>query len=273
MTKELNGAELAGFIKERQAKQVRALRQAYKIQPKLVILRSAAENSVIDIYIRYKVAYGDDILIETVVEQLDEVDMQERIRQLNNDDSVQGIIVQLPLQDTDKTNQIVATIAPEKDVDGMGEQAEFSSATAEAVNWLLTGYGVDLVAKTIVIIGRGRLVGVPLEKLWRDSGYIVKTVDEYTENTPEVLKTADVIVSAAGVPGLVRAKDIALGATVVDAGTTNEQGVIKGDVADDVRERDDITITPKIGGVGPLTIAMLYDHLIQACLKKAGFKS
>lgn len=272
MTKLLNGSELVGYIKERQAKQVRALRQASRVFPRLAVIKSTSSSEVIDVYVRMKQRYGDDILIETVVETLDEADMPAAIERLNADDSIHGIIVQLPLADPLKTDEIVDMIAPEKDVDGLGKDGGFDSATASAINWLLAGYGVDLGGKKIAIVGNGRLVGAPLVKMWRASGYDVTVLDENSENVAETLRDSAVIVSATGVPRLITSDMVAIGATVVDAGTASENGVIVGDVDQVVRERDDVKITPEKGGVGPLTIAMLFDHVIQAAQNVAEVK-
>lgn len=269
MAKSLNGAELAGFIQERQARQVRSLRQAHGIIPKLAILMTPKANEVIGVYVRGKRSYGEDILIETIVQVCPQEQMVDAITRLNADESVQGIIVQLPLDDPASTNTIMNTISPEKDVDGLGENCAYPSATADAINWLCSGYNIDLQNAHIAIVGQGRLVGRPLLKMWQSAGYNVTAIDVDTKNQAELLRQADVIVSAAGVPRLVTAQDVKQGATVVDAGTTSENGSVVGDVADDVREREDVSITPKKGGVGPLTIALLFDHLIQACLKKA----
>lgn len=269
MTRILNGSELAGYIKERQARQVRALRQAHGVFPRLAILKSTGASPVIDAYVRMKRRYGDDILIETEVLVCDVAAMPAEIERLNTDSTVHGIIVQLPLDDPGRTDEIVNIVAPEKDVDGLGKRAVFVSATAEAVSWLLAGYGVELAHKKIVIVGNGRLVGAPLAALWRGSGYDVTVLDSAHPDITSVLRESQVIVSAAGVPRLITAPMVPIGAVVVDAGTTSESGVIVGDVAADVRERDDLTITPEKGGVGPLTIAALFDHVIQAAQKVA----
>lgn len=269
MVRELNGSELAGFIKERQAKQVRTLRQASRIQPKLLVIKNTDASPVIDTYIRMKQSYGDDILIETIVESVPDDEMIELIQRYNHDDSVQGIIVQLPVGDPAKTDQILSAIDPAKDVDGLGKDALFSSATADAVNWLTAGYSIDLASAKIAIVGNGRLVGAPLARMWLDSGYDVSVFDEMSDNLHESLVVSDVIVACAGSPRLIEASDVKSGAVVIDAGTTSENGQIVGDVDESVRERDDISITPIRGGVGPLTIALLYDHLIQACSKIA----
>jgi 5,10-methylene-tetrahydrofolate dehydrogenase/methenyl tetrahydrofolate cyclohydrolase len=264
MTKILNGSELVGYIKERQARQVRALRQASHIAPRLVIIKSKTASSVIDTYVRMKGRYGDDILIETVVMSLDEADMMETIVQLNNDAEVHGIIVQLPLDDSSNTDEILSTIAPEKDVDGLGPNARFDSATAKAINWLLAGYAVELKAKKITIIGNGRLVGAPLARMWRASGFDVTVLTRDTDDIASILKQSDVIVTATGVPHLVTSEMIPIGSTVVDAGTASEDGLIVGDIDETVRARDDLTITPERGGVGPLTVAALFDNVIFA---------
>lgn len=264
MAKILNGAELADYIKERQAKQVRALRQAWHTNPRLVILKSLGASSVIDTYVRMKQQYGDDILIETIIEAVDDNDLPERIAFYNQDSATHGIIVQLPLDNPEKTDDIVAMIAPEKDVDGLGASAHYDSATATAINWLLTGYGVDLAHHAIAIVGNGRLVGAPLTRMWQASGYNVTTLDDTHADIASVLRQSQIIVSATGVPRLITVDMIPVGAVVVDAGTASEDGVLVGDVDAAVRERDDVTMTPVRGGVGPLTIATLFDNVIAA---------
>lgn len=264
MTKLLNGAELAGYIKERQAKQVRALRQAWKVFPRLVILATPAASQAIQTYIRYKQEYGEDILIEVTIEAVEQSALPEAIARHNADETVHGIIVQLPLDDPAQTDAIVNLIAPEKDVDGLGQAAAFDSATAVAINWLLTGYGVDIAHQKIALVGRGRLVGTPLEKMWQASGYDVTALDDTSTDVTDVLKQSQVIVTATGVPHLITSAMVPAGAVIVDAGTASENGVLVGDVDSSVRERGDISITPERGGVGPLTIAALFDHVITA---------
>lgn len=266
MAKLLNGSELAGFIEERQAKQVRGLRQAWHTFPKLVILKTPAASAASEAYVRMKRAYGEEILIETVIDTVPATELPEAIDRYNRDESVHGIIVQLPLDDPSKTDEIVALIDPAKDVDGLGPNAKFDSATAEAINWLLTGYGVELAQRKLAIVGQGRLVGAPLARMWRASGYDVTTFDDTTENLGLALEGAEVIVTATGVPRLISPTMVPLRAVVVDAGTASENGILVGDVDPAVRERNDVSITPERGGVGPLTIAALYDHVITAAI-------
>ncbi len=258
--KILNGRELADFVKVRQAKQVRALRQAHKILPKLAIVQTT-DNPVIDSYVALKRAYGADILVDVEVYKVDQGDAEGVIDRLNADSSTHGIIIQLPLADPSQTDALVSRVVPEKDVDGLGAHAILDPATPLAIDWLVTGYGIDLMRKKIAIVGNGRLVGAPLAKRWLSSGYDVTVIDQGDDTS---LEAFDVIVAATGVPSRVRSHDVKQGAIVIDAGTAAEHGKIVGDVAHDVRERDDITITPEKGGVGPLTVTALFDNVIRA---------
>ena len=264
--RELNGSELAGFIKERQAKQVRALRQAWHINPRLAIVTDV-ENPVIETYMRLKQRYGADILIDVEIHRVPAGGALEVIQELNNRDDVQGIILQLPISNSDQTEELLESIREDKDVDGLRKRAIFQAATPTAINWLLAGYGVDLKNKKVAIVGRGRLVGAPLEKMWLKSGVDV-TVFEKGDDLSQLINY-DIIVSATGVPGLIKSQMIKTKTVVVDAGTASENGKIVGDVSEEARQRNDVIITPKKGGVGPLTVSALFDNVITACLKIA----
>ena len=264
--RELNGSELAGFIKERQAKQVRALRQAWHINPRLAIVTDV-ENPVIETYMRLKQRYGADILIDVEIHRVPAGGALEVIQELNNRDDVQGIILQLPISNPEQTEELLESIQEDKDVDGLRKKAIFQAATPTAINWLLAGYGVDLKGKKVAIVGRGRLVGAPLEKMWLKSGVDV-TVFEKGDDLSQLINY-DIIVSATGVPGLIKSQMIKTKTVVVDAGTASENGKIVGDVSEEARQRNDVIITPKKGGVGPLTVSALFDNVITACLKIA----
>jgi methylenetetrahydrofolate dehydrogenase (NADP+)/methenyltetrahydrofolate cyclohydrolase len=269
MAKLLNGTELVGYVEERQARQVRALRQAHRVFPRLVIVKGVNASPVIDTYIRMKQRYGAEILIETIVETCEDDAMPALIQRLNDDLAVHGIIVQLPISDVSKTDAVVNQITPDKDVDGLGIDAQFDSATAIAINWLLAGYAVELRGKKIALVGHGKLVGAPLERMWTKSGYDVTVIDKTHADMAGTLRESDVIVTATGVPRLITADMVPIGATVVDAGTASEEGGVVGDVDPAVRERDDIKITPEKGGVGPLTIAALFDNVISSASRVA----
>jgi methylenetetrahydrofolate dehydrogenase (NADP+) / methenyltetrahydrofolate cyclohydrolase len=261
--KLLNGKDLAEFIKERQAKQVRSLVQSKNITPKLAIIL-CNDNPVINTYVKLKQAYGADIGIDVVVYDIKQDQAIKTIGILNKDDSVKGIIVQLPLKDTIQTDEICNAVEPSKDVDALGKNAKLDPATPMAILWLLAGYNIDLQAKKVLLIGRGKLVGAPLEKMLISSGVDVTVADRSTDNLKDLTITADIIITATGSPAIIYPEMIKPGAVVVDAGVASEDGKTVGDVHPSVYDMDDITITPTKGGVGPLTVCALFENVIRA---------
>lgn len=261
--KILNGLELASFVKERQAHQVRGLRQAHKIFPKLAIIRTSDDPRIIA-YIKLKQRYGADIGIEVDEHAINQAEVKSLLNKLNADGSVHGIILQLPLADPLQTEELLNAVSPAKDVDGLGQGAKFDPATPLAILWLLAGYNIELSGKHIVVVGQGRLVGAPLTRMLQASGQEVESVTKAADNLPAVVRAADILVTATGVPGLIKGDMIQPGAVVVDAGVATDSGKLVGDVTPDVRERHDLTITPEKGGVGPLTVCALFDNVIRA---------
>jgi methylenetetrahydrofolate dehydrogenase (NADP+)/methenyltetrahydrofolate cyclohydrolase len=261
--KLLNGKELAEFIKERQAHQVRGLRQAIGVQPKLAIV-VMVDHPVINVYMRMKKKYGADILVDVDIHHIKQDEAEATIRELNSDDSVHGIIVQLPLERPEETDRIVGLVAPEKDVDGLGKNPHFDPATPMAILWLLAGYNIDLQGKKVLLVGRGKLVGAPLERMLTGSDIDVSVADRETKDLKAATLAADVIITATGSPAILYPDMLKPGAVVVDAGVAGEEGKTVGDVAPAVYDRDDLTITPPKGGVGPLTVCALMDNVIRA---------
>lgn len=262
--RSLNGSELAGFIKERQARQVRGLRQAHGVAPKLAIVVTI-DNPVTEVYLRLKQRYGADILIDVDVHRVKQSKIKELLNKLSNDDSVHAIIVQLPLEDPSETEEIVNLVVPEKDVDGLGAAPIFDPATPLAILWLLAGYNIELAkGKRVLLVGRGKLVGAPLERMLLNMGITPEVADKYTKDVPGEVRKADVVITATGVAGLIKPDMLKAGAVVVDAGVASEGGKTVGDLAPEVYERDDLTLTPRKGGVGPLTVCALYDNVIRA---------
>ena len=257
--KILDGKELAGFIKERQAHVVRAMKK----KPTLLIIRDS-DNPVITKYVNLKMKYGEDIGVKVIdfrAQNSDEI--RSKILEANEDAEISGMILQLPIIEKEKTDELTNLIAPSKDVDGLSAQGDFDSATATAINWLLSGYDIPLAGSKIAIVGRGKLVGAPLFRMFSNSGFDVSLFHRGDDLTN--LKQYDIIITATGVPGLISSSMLKPGATLVDAGTASEDGVLKGDASDEVRARTDLkAITPIKGGVGPLTVTCLFEHVIQA---------
>ena len=259
----LNGNELAGYIKERQAKEVRRLLQSEGVRPKLSIILTT-DNPVIKVYVNLKKKYGADILVDVDIHRVEQAEVRDLLSKLSKDNSVHAIIVQLPLADPAETDSILSLIDPAKDVDGLAPKSKFEPATALAIMWLLAGYNIQLVGKEVVLIGHGKLVGAPLEKLLLADGIKPTIIDIDTPNPKDVALKADVIITATGHHGVLTADMIKDRAVVVDAGVASEGGKTVGDVAADVYERDDLTITPMKGGVGPLTVCALFENVIRA---------
>jgi len=264
--KILSGREIAGFIKERQAGQVRNLRQEFKVVPKLAIIRTNPDP-VVDSYMKLKQSYGTDILIDVDVHTIEQADAIKTIERLNNDPTVHGIIVQIPLPNPKQTDDILNAVAPNKDVDGLAEQTEFEPATPMAISWLLTGYNVEMAGKKILIVGHGRLVGRPLAQLWKNSGLDVTVADRTTKELSALTKTADIIISATGRPGLIKKDMVKPNVVIVVSGVATDSNGLVGDVEPEVRLLPNITITPEKGGVGPLTVCALFDNVIRSARK------
>ncbi|MCA9329882.1 bifunctional 5,10-methylenetetrahydrofolate dehydrogenase/5,10-methenyltetrahydrofolate cyclohydrolase [Candidatus Saccharibacteria bacterium] len=261
--KLLNGADLASYIKQRQASEVRSIVQSLRVVPKLVIIRTNPDP-IVDTYMHLKERYGADIGIEVQVETVNQNNAIDVILGHNKDKSVHGIIVQIPLPDVSQTDEILNTVDPSKDVDGLATKTLFDPATPVAINWLLAGYNIDLSGKNIVLVGNGRLVGRPLAKIWQASDLSVTVTDSKTDNLSDIIKDADILVCATGVPGIITAKMVKDKAVIVDAGVATDSNGLVGDVSKDVRNLSDITITPEKGGVGPLTVCALFENVIKS---------
>lgn len=266
--KLLNGSELAGYIKERHARQVRSLKGS-KIYPKLAIVQ-ANDDPVIDIFVRLKRHYGEDIGVDVEHHNIRQTEIAGILNMLSNDKKVHGIIVQLPLADPAQTQEVVNLINPAKDVDALGMNSRYTPATPQAILWLLSGYNIDIAGKNILLVGRGKLVGEPLEKLLRDSGYEPAVIDKPTSKLSEYTRDADLIITATGTPGLIKPDMLAPGTVVVDAGVATEKGRQIGDLDPEVYDRDDLTLTPMKGGVGPLTVCALFENVILAAADAKG---
>lgn len=270
--KLLNGKELAEFVQERQAREVRALRQAHHIAPKLAIVVTV-DNPIIDVYMRMKKAYGAQILIDVDIHRVTLEETPQTIETLNNDESIHGIIVQLPLSDPSQTESIVNLVDPQKDIDGLGAAPQFDPATPMAIQWLIAGYNINLPGKNILLIGRGKLVGAPLERIFKQAGLQVTVADRDTQNLKELTLDADLIITAAGSPAILYPDMVKSEVIIIDAGAASEKGKTVGDVAPEMYDRDDITITPPKGGVGPLTVCTLFENVIRAAKARVDYSS
>lgn len=201
--KLLNGEELAEYIMERQIREVRALRQAWHVQPKLALV--TAQDGSADVYVNACKEYGAEILIDVDEYRVGADEASAKIAELNTDRGVHGI-VQRPQQTADE-------IIPAKDVNAQGAGALFDPALPMAVFWLLAGYNVDLhQGKQVVLLGTHR----PMERMLKDSEVAVTVIDPSAEGAKQQLLDADIIISLTD-PSTVTADMVKPEAVVVDA--------------------------------------------------------
>jgi methylenetetrahydrofolate dehydrogenase (NADP+)/methenyltetrahydrofolate cyclohydrolase len=261
--KILDGRELASYIKNRQSKEVTTLRVNYRKVPKLAIIQ-IKDDPVINTYVRLKKDYGREIGIEVYSYRPKQIEAIALIEKLNLDKTVDGIIVQLPIEDPDQTEDILNSVSVDKDVDALAEGSIFDPATPMAILWLLAGYNIELNGKSILIIGNGKLVGKPLSKMLKSSGQKVTVADRDTKDLTKLALDSDIIITATGSPAILTSKMIKPNTVVVDAGVATDRGKSVGDLDEAVFKRNDLTITPVRGGVGPLTICSLFSNVIKS---------
>ncbi|MBI5530328.1 MAG: bifunctional 5,10-methylenetetrahydrofolate dehydrogenase/5,10-methenyltetrahydrofolate cyclohydrolase [Candidatus Doudnabacteria bacterium] len=233
-------------------------------------------------YVRMKAKTADDIGIKFLQanfpESISTEELVNEIQALNKTPGLCGLIVQLPLPKHIATQQILDAIDPSIDVDCTGtansglfynNQSKLEFPTAKAVMAVLNSTGLDFSGKQFLVIGQGKLVGLPVTKLLKNRGWEVLVADSKTENLASAIKEVDVIISAAGQPGLIKGSAIKPGAIIIDAGTSEQDGGIVGDVDSQSVEPIAGMLAPVPGGVGPVTVACLLENVFQvARLKK-----
>ena len=243
-------------------------------------------------YAGSKVRSCEQIGIKSTLIHLEDIisenELLKKITQLNNDDSLDGYIVQLPLPKHINEEKILLAIDPRKDVDGFHpsnfgrmalEMNSFIPATPYGIMELLKRYKIETSGKNCVVIGRSHIVGRPISILMSQKGpygnATVTVAHSRTENIEALTRTADIIISALGIPEFLKADMIKQDVVIIDVGitrvldTSHPKGyVIKGDVAYEEVARKAYAITPVPGGVGPMTIAMLLKNTLLACERR-----
>ncbi len=190
----------------------------------------------------------------------------ETIEKYNYDDSVHGIIVQLPLPAHLNPDEIIEAIYPNKDTDGLTEHTDFMPATARGIRDLLHFYKIELKNKNVTVVGQSKLVGRPITSMCEKEGAHVISCDSKTKNLSEKTKIADIVIVAIGKPKFITNEYLKEGQIVIDVGITRiEESFLVGDV--DFENVKDIVsaITPVPGGVGQMTVLALFENLIDAC--------
>jgi methylenetetrahydrofolate dehydrogenase (NADP+)/methenyltetrahydrofolate cyclohydrolase len=202
----------------------------------------------------------------------------DRVRALNRDNSVDGILVQLPLPSQVDTERVINAISPEKDVDGyhpenMGHlflgKPRFSSCTPTGIMTLLAEYQIPIAGARAVVAGRSIDVGRPMAALLLNADATVTICHSKTKDLAEELKRADILVSAVGKPHFVTKEMVKEGAVVIDVGINQLDGKLVGDVDFEAVKEVASAITPVPGGVGPMTIATLMENTFRSAQERA----
>ena len=240
------------------------------------------ENSASQIYVRNKIKACERVGFYSETIRLDENITEENllleIEKLNNDSSIDGILVQLPLPEHIDELNIVNAILAEKDVDGfhttnigkmmIGDESGFLPCTPAGVIQMFEEYNIDLKGKDVLVIGQSNIVGKPMTLLLIKKRATVQVCNSKTKNLSEKLQKADVIVAAAGSPKLIKATDVKEGVVIIDVGINRVDGKLCGDVDFEEVSKKASFITPVPGGVGPMTIAMLIKNTFKSYNQK-----
>ncbi|HFO0854555.1 TPA: bifunctional methylenetetrahydrofolate dehydrogenase/methenyltetrahydrofolate cyclohydrolase FolD [Staphylococcus aureus] len=285
VAKILDGKQIAKDYRQGLQDQVEALKEK-GFTPKLSVIL-VGNDGASQSYVRSKKKAAEKIGMISEIVHLEETATEEKVlnelNRLNNDDSVSGILVQVPLPKQVSEQKILEAINPEKDVDGFHpinigklyiDEQTFVPCTPLGIMEILKHADIDLEGKNAVVIGRSHIVGQPVSKLLLQKNASVTILHSRSKDMASYLKDADVIVSAVGKPGLVTKDVVKEGAVIIDVGNTpDENGKLKGDVDYDAVKEIAGAITPVPGGVGPLTITMVLNNTLLAEKMRRGIDS
>ncbi len=217
-------------------------------------------------YINKKKQIGERLGITVIVHVFDaaisEENLATEVMRISEDRTVNGMIVQLPLPKHIATERITARIPSEKDADALGLYPRVLPPVVLAVREICREENISLHGKHIVIVGKGKLVGKPVAEWVRKEGAFVEIVDRSTKEPDEIFKKADIIVSGAGVPSLITPDKIKEGVILFDAATSEMSGKLVGDIDPACADKAAF-YTPVPGGIGPLTVVLLFKNLIE----------
>ena len=290
--KIISGTETAKAIREELKVEVAELTEKHSVVPGLVTIL-VGEDPASQSYVaaKNKTAHALGIHSEQVTldAETSEEDLLALVEKYNNDDKINGILVQLPLPKQINDNKVLTAINPDKDVDGfhpinvgrmmLGEQC-FLPCTPHGVLELLKRSGTETSGAEVVVVGRSNIVGKPMVNLMlqkREAGNSTVTVcHTRTKDMAFHTKRADIIIAAAGVPKMITADMVKDGVVVIDVGgnrigkSSSGKAILAGDVDFDSVKEKAAAITPVPGGVGPMTITMLMKNTVQAAKQAAG---
>ncbi len=287
------GTEIREQILEEITAEVKALKEEYGKVPGLVTILVGANPASIS-YVTLKIQTAHRVGFKEVQDSqpvdISEADLLALIDKYNKDDSINGILVQLPLPKHINEKKVLNAIDPDKDVDGFhpvnvgrlmigGSEVKFPPCTPAGIQEMIVRAGVETKGAEVVVVGRSNIVGKPIANMMLQKGpganATVTVVHTGTKNMEAHCKRADILIVAAGVPGLVKPEWIKPGACVIDVGvnrvgekisekTGKKIAILKGDVDFDAAKEIAGSITPVPGGVGPMTITMLMKNTLKS---------
>ncbi len=278
----IKGKELSVSIKEALKVRVGVLAEQYGRTPNLVVVLVGDDPGSVS-YVTGKAKAATEVGIRnTTIRReatISEAELLEIVDQLNNDDDVDGILVQLPLPKHIDENKVIAAISPEKDVDAFHpmnvaklwlKQPCMLPCTPKGIIKLLHYAGVDIAGKEAVVIGRSNIVGQPVAKLLLDANATVTVAHSKTKHLASIARRADILVVAVGRERFVTADMIKPGAVVIDVGVNRDtrSGKLCGDVDFEEAQHVAAAITPVPGGVGPMTITCLMENTVEAYVNR-----
>ncbi|MGG3737910.1 bifunctional methylenetetrahydrofolate dehydrogenase/methenyltetrahydrofolate cyclohydrolase FolD [Aeribacillus pallidus] len=274
--KLIDGKQIASKMREQICDEVAQLKTK-GITPGLAVIlvgNDQASKTYVTMKRKTCVELGMHSVLIEYPETITENELLTKIRELNQDESIHGILVQLPLPNHIREEKVIETISPDKDVDGfhpinvgnmvIGQDA-FLPCTPYGVIQLLKHENISIEGKHVVVIGRSNIVGKPAVQLFIQEHATVTCCHSRTKNLSEITRQADILVSAVGKANLITAEDVKKGAVVIDVGMNrDENGKLCGDVDFEQVAQKASYITPVPGGVGPMTITMLMYNTLKS---------
>ena len=270
--KVLDGKKVSLHIREEITKEINKL----NIRPKMVDIQ-IGENAASDIYIAGKEKAANQVGMDfeciRYSADTDEDEIIKKIKELNNDKSVNGIFIQSPVPNGFDEIKLMNTVIPEKDVDGLtylnagmllNNKESMISCTPNGIMQILKFYKIDVESKNVVIVGRSNLVGKPLMNLFINANATVTLCHSKTKNLDKITKKADILVAAVGKKHFITRDMVKRNSVIIDVGINRVDGKVYGDVDYDGVKDKVKAITPVPGGVGPMTITMLLYNVLKA---------
>ena len=280
--KQIDGKKIATSINDQVIKDVKELKTTYAITPTIATIM-VGENPESSLYLRLRDTACERVGISSkqviLEESISELDLLQRIRDLNDDDAIHGILVQLPLPSHISEQRVFASISPAKDVEGfhpynlgclVNGTEQIIPCTPQAVLEIIDHVNMDLKGKHVVIVNHSTVVGKPLALLCLQRNATVSVCHVYTQSLSSFTNAADILVSAAGIANLITTDHVKDDFFVIDVGIIKTKQGIQGDVNVASLEGRSGLITPVPGGVGPVTVACSLKNMVKTayqCMK------